>query len=321
MNQSTEDLLTGAKQIVEHLKRSGLHWLPKSNDHWATAWSTSDSDFNASLPFRPSEMPADASVHAPVFTAARTPELIPEASVVRAAELGSVPSASLGSTDPRNVPSQVQLPAGLAPSSTLAIAGESWVGNSLPLQERSAIFHSLQSQVIACRKCEELACSRKQTVFGVGSLEAKVAFFGEAPGADEDRQGEPFVGAAGQLLNKIIAATKLKREEVYILNSLKCRPPGNRTPVDQEIANCRPFFESQLDVIQPEFIVCLGAVAARAVLQSNDSVGRLRGRFHRYRKARVLVTYHPAYLLRNESAKKLVWDDMQLLMKAIGISP
>lgn len=143
--------------------------------------------------------------------------------------------------------------------------------------------------------------------------------FGEAPGADEDRIGEPFVGAAGQLLDKILVASGLKRPEVYILNSLKCRPPNNRTPAEAEIENCRPFFEAQLETIQPEYIVCWGAVAVRAVLGSTDSVGRLRGKFHSYRGAKVLVTYHPSYLLRTPDAKKLTWEDMKMLMKDMGI--
>ncbi len=131
--------------------------------------------------------------------------------------------------------------------------------------------------------------------------------------------GIPFVGRAGQLLDKIIVASKLKREDVYILNSLRCRPPGNRTPTDAEIEACRPFFEKQLAIVQPDYIVCLGSVAVRAILKTTETVGRLRGRFHSYRKAKVLVTYHPAYLLRNESAKKLTWEDMQILMKELGI--
>lgn len=144
--------------------------------------------------------------------------------------------------------------------------------------------------------------------------------FGEAPGADEDRIGEPFVGAAGQLLDKILVASGLKRSEVYILNALKCRPPNNRTPTETEIENCRPFFESQLEAIQPEYIVCWGAIAVRAVLGSTDSVGRLRGKFHAYRGAKVLVTYHPSYLLRTPDAKKLTWEDMKMLMMDMGIS-
>ncbi len=140
-----------------------------------------------------------------------------------------------------------------------------------------------------------------------------------SPGAEEDKTGEPFVGPAGQLLTKIIEATTMRRENVYILNSLRCRPPMNRTPTDIEVENCRPFFEAQLEVLQPEYIVCLGAVAVRAVLRRTEPIGRLRGKFYTYGGAKVLVTYHPSYLLRNPDVKKLVWQDMQLLMRELGI--
>ena len=177
----------------------------------------------------------------------------------------------------------------------------------------------LSQEVAACQACEELCSKRTQTVFGVGNPEARLCFFGEGPGADEDRLGEPFVGKAGQLLDKIIAACTMKREDVYILNTVKCRPPGNRNPAEDEIANCRPFFERQFEIIQPEFICCLGSVAAKTLLNSTQSVGRMRGQFFDYNGAQVIVTYHPAYLLRNPSAKKDVWQDMQMLLKAMGI--
>ncbi len=194
-----------------------------------------------------------------------------------------------------------------------------WMSRSLPVEERQLAFQSLNDQVTACRKCEDIVCRRQQTVFGVGAIHARVVMFGEAPGAEEDRLGEPFVGPAGQLLDKILVASGLKRPEVYIVNALKCRPTNNRTPTDVEIENCRPFFEAQLETIQPEYIVCWGAVAVRAVLGSTDSVGRLRGKFHDYRGAKVLVTYHPAYLLRTPDAKKLTWEDMKMLMKDMGL--
>ena len=181
------------------------------------------------------------------------------------------------------------------------------------------LLDELDTQVRACQLCRELACARKQTVFGVGSARPRVVFFGEAPGADEDRQGEPFVGRAGQLLTKIIEACGWKRSDVYIMNVLKCRPPDNRNPTPKEVENCRPFFERQLDILRPEYIVCVGTVPAQALLQTTDSVGKLRGRFHRYKDSTVLVTYHPSYLLRNPSAKKYVWDDMQMLLKHMGL--
>lgn len=188
-----------------------------------------------------------------------------------------------------------------------------------PHQDRAAALEVLQREVAACTRCKELAEARTQTVFGVGNPQARLCFLGEAPGADEDAQGEPFVGRAGQLLTRIIEACTLKREDVYILNVLKCRPPGNRNPAPEEVANCRGFLDRQLEIIRPEFICCLGAVAATTLLETSTSIGRMRGRFVNYRGIPVICTYHPAYLLRNPSAKKLVWEDMQLLMGKMGI--
>jgi DNA polymerase len=185
--------------------------------------------------------------------------------------------------------------------------------------ERTAALAVVAREVAACTRCPELARTRRQTVFGVGNPHARLVFCGEAPGEDEDRQGEPFVGRAGQLLNKIIAACTLRREDVYILNILRCRPPGNRTPLPVEAANCREYLDRQLDIIQPEFICCLGAVAAQNLLYTTASIGKLRGRFHDCKGAKVLCTYHPAYLLRNPDAKRPTWEDMQLLMAEMGI--
>jgi DNA polymerase len=162
--------------------------------------------------------------------------------------------------------------------------------------------------------------TRTQIVFADGPPGVELCFVGEAPGADEDAQGLPFVGAAGQLLNKIIVACGLKREEVYICNILKCRPPGNRTPLPNEAANCRGFLERQLDLVQPKFICALGGSAATNLLQTTLSLGKLRGKFHDYRGIPVMVTYHPAYLLphRAPEKKRDVWEDMKMLLKAMG---
>jgi DNA polymerase len=143
---------------------------------------------------------------------------------------------------------------------------------------------------------------------------------GEAPGADEDRLGEPFVGRAGKLLTDIIEkGMQLKRSDVYILNVLKCRPPDNRTPTDEEVANCREYFERQLELLQPEFICCLGATAVRALLNNKQPLGRLRGQWFNYGNSRVIVTYHPSYLMRNPPAKKDTWQDIQLLMREMQL--
>lgn len=206
-----------------------------------------------------------------------------------------------------------------------AAAGDSiCVGQPYPPairpDERPGYLKVLSAEVAACQKCVELAKQRTQTVFGVGHHQPRVCFLGEAPGSDEDRLGEPFVGAAGQLLNKIIVASNLTREEVYILNTVKCRPPGNRNPSDTEMGNCWHFAVRQLEILQPEFIVCLGAVAVRGLLNTKSSISRLRGKFHRYRGSRVVVTYHPAFLLRDPRAKPQVWEDMRMLMREMGVS-
>jgi DNA polymerase len=177
----------------------------------------------------------------------------------------------------------------------------------------------IRQEVVGCTRCPELASTRTQTVFGVGNPQARLCFLGEAPGADEDKRGEPFVGRAGQLLTKIIEACTLKREDVYILNVLKCRPPDNRTPLPDEVANCRGYLDRQLEVIRPEFICCLGGVAAQRLLDTTDTIGRLRKRFFERGGIKIICTYHPAYLLRNPAAKREVWDDMKMLMREMGV--
>ena len=171
-------------------------------------------------------------------------------------------------------------------------------------RKRQQALDVIGAEVADCRQCAELASTRTQTVFGVGNPSARLVFLGEATGADEDRQGEPFVGRAGQLLTKIIEACSLHREDVYILNILKCRPPGNRNPAPDEAAHCSDYLRRQLGIIRPEFICCLGAVAAQNLLQTTVTIGRLRGTFHPLGDSKVIATYHPAYLLRNPSAKK-----------------
>ena len=167
----------------------------------------------------------------------------------------------------------------------------------------------------------ELVRTRRQTVFGVGNPHARLVFLGEAPGADEDRQGEPFVGRAGQKLNEIIVnGMKMRRQDVYILNILRCRPPENRLPLPIEAASCREYLDAQLAIIQPEFICCLGACAAQNLLQTDTPIGRLRGRLHDFHGIQVLCTYHPAYLLRNPAVRRQVWDDILILMAAMGIA-
>jgi uracil-DNA glycosylase len=185
-------------------------------------------------------------------------------------------------------------------------------------EKRKALQELNEKHVVGCPRCPVLVRNRTQTVFGVGNPDAALVFVGEAPGADEDAQGEPFVGAAGRLLNRIIEACAMKREDVYICNILKCRPPGNRTPLPDEIANCFPYLEQQLAIIRPKFLCALGAVAAQALLGTTQSIGKLRGRFHSYQGIPVLCTYHPAYLLRSPEKKREVWEDMKMLLARMG---
>jgi DNA polymerase len=165
-----------------------------------------------------------------------------------------------------------------------------------------------------CQRCG-LAQHRRNIVFGSGSPKARLVFVGEGPGYEEDQQGQPFVGPAGQLLTKIIGAIKLTREQVYICNIVKCRPPQNRNPRPDEIKTCYSFLDRQIDAIQPDFICALGSIAAQSLLNTSEPISKLRGRFFDYRGIKLLSTYHPAYLLRNTDMKRRVWDDMKMLMK------
>jgi DNA polymerase len=194
--------------------------------------------------------------------------------------------------------------------------------------EKAAAFAALRERALACAKCAHLASSRKSVVFGVGSIDAQLMFVGEAPGADEDGQGEPFVGKAGQLLTKIIQATGLSRAEVYIANILKCRPDtpgqsaGNRKPTPDEMATCIPYLHEQIDLIRPRVIVALGATAVEGLLGKTPGITKLRGTWKTYRGTPLMPTYHPAYLLRNQamSEKRKVWEDMLAVMEKLGMA-
>jgi uracil-DNA glycosylase len=184
---------------------------------------------------------------------------------------------------------------------------------------------SVQTRVAACTKCSHLACTRTQTVFGVGNPNAELMFVGEAPGAEEDAQGEPFVGRAGQLLTRIIQTMGFARRDVYIANILKCRPDmpagsfGNRAPTPVEMQTCRPYLVEQIDIIQPKIVVALGAVAVEGLLGTRGAMRDLRGKWHSYNETPLMITYHPAYLLRNQapSEKRKVWEDMLLVLERL----
>jgi len=211
---------------------------------------------------------------------------------------------------------------------SLALPGETVPAAPLDPQAKAAAFAALRERALACVKCAHLASSRKNVVFGVGSIDAQLMFVGEAPGADEDEQGEPFVGKAGQLLTKIIQATGLQRAEVYIANILKCRPDtpgqsaGNRKPTSDEMATCIPYLHEQIDLIRPRVIVALGATAVEGLLGKTLGITKLRGSWKTYRGTPLMPTYHPAYLLRNQamSEKRKVWEDMLQVMEKLGMS-
>ncbi len=220
------------------------------------------------------------------------------------AVVGPLTSAGEGriATTPREVCGEPRL-VGLGSRPTMAAKGD-WA--------------ELEAMAKACRKCGELARTRKNVVFGVGNRKAELMFIGEAPGADEDEQGEPFVGRAGQLLTKIIEAMGFKREEVYIANILKCRPPNNRPPLPDESANCLPYLLRQIELVKPKVMVALGATAVRSLLGDETGITKMRGNWYEFHGVPIMPTFHPAYLLRNPPAKKYVWADMKTVIAKLG---
>lgn len=216
-------------------------------------------------------------------------------------------------------------PASPMPVSVTAMFDKSRIPYETPViepSERPALLQVIADEVAACTRCPHLAATRTQTVFQSGTPSARLMFVGEAPGADEDRLGEPFVGRAGQLVTDMLTkGMGLSRSEVYIANVLKCRPPENRTPIPEEMDNCLGFLDRQIEIVRPEFICLLGKTAVTALLRSALPMKSLRGRWFRYRDIPTMVTYHPAYLLRNPPAKKETWDDLKMLMKEMGLTP
>ncbi|MEM9368319.1 MAG: uracil-DNA glycosylase [Planctomycetota bacterium] len=280
---------------IAHLQRSGVRMLPRPIPEHVSQWQSMLSAAATSAPTARSDRPVTQSV---------------------------TPAGVESQTDARSVspsiPASVRPATRLEPVAKVVALAESYP-MPLPVVDRQSRMEGLAESVQACTRCPELSRCRTQTVFGEGSLEPRFVFFGEGPGADEDRTGRPFVGRAGELLNKMITACRLRREDTYILNTVKCRPPGNRNPDASEIEQCREYYQQQLELLQPEYIVCLGAVAARTLLQTKLSVGRLRQRIHRYRDSKVIATYHPAYLLRNPDAKRAAWADLQMMLRDAGL--
>jgi uracil-DNA glycosylase len=234
------------------------------------------------------------------------PITLEEEPVKQSEEIASVPLA--------DAPDEHALPTSVSPT----VSSKETV---LPvIQDKRAALQVIREDIGDCTRCK-LHPHRTNIVFGVGNLNPDLMFVGEGPGADEDAQGEPFVGRAGQLLNNMITAMGIRREDVYIANVVKCRPPGNRTPEKDESDTCGPFLLRQIDVIRPKAIVALGATAAKCLLAFNDSLGNLRGRWYDYKGMKLAVTYHPAYLLRDPARKKDTWQDLQMVMKYLGLKP
>jgi DNA polymerase len=247
------------------------------------------------------------------------------------------PQKSFESQKTSAAPARSVVPATRAPEPQAAKAvdalleppGETVHDQKSPLdpQVKAAAFAALRERALACTKCTHLASSRKSVVFGVGNPDAQLMFVGEAPGADEDEQGEPFVGRAGELLTKVIQATGLQRSDVYIANILKCRPDmpaqssGNRKPTPDEMATCIPYLHEQIDLIRPKVLVALGATAVEGLLGKTIGITKLRGNWKTYRGIPLMPTYHPAYLLRNQavSEKRRVWEDMMAVMEKLGM--
>jgi DNA polymerase len=289
-------------QYLEHLGKLGIRNLPKPHSNLKEVlvdWSD------------PAPKTTQAAQAAQAVQGAPEAKLAHDAPVPLKPRPAATVQSPVQASPPVSLPNVPKKPSGPQVESP-------WLTPARNGAERTDALAALKLKVEGCRMCNELACGRRQTVFGVGPVTTRFVMVGEAPGAEEDRVGEPFVGPAGQLLDKILVATGIPREQVYILNTIKCRPPNNRVPSEVELENCRPFFEEQLEILQPEYIVCWGATAVRAILGTSEPVGKLRGRFHWYQKAKVVVTYHPSYLLRAPEAKKLTWEDMKMLMRELG---
>jgi DNA polymerase len=252
---------------------------------------------------------------APTTVAPGLPDVAPATQVVAPGTEGVAPC-----TSPQVPAFALRAPAGTPSSAPGPSPQAPGPRPQTPGFDPAVVLAALRAEIGPdCSRCKLHALGRRQVVFGIGNPNARLMFVGEGPGADEDIQGEPFVGRAGQLLTNIIKAMGLAREAVYIANVVKCRPPGNRAPEPDEVATCGPFLERQIDAIGPEVIVALGASAAQALLQTKGPISRLRGQVLSYRGARLVPTFHPAFLLRSPERKRDVWDDMKKVMAMLGL--
>jgi DNA polymerase len=296
MSDAYTQLLDAAIRHVEELQSRGVRFAPVSRE---TVAELSKPRPARSAPVPGSRQAAVSTPPPPVFPRSAAPSPRPS------------PPPALESTLALGLPGEIP-PVPVTPA--------------LSPEAKAAAFADLRARALACMKCPHLAAARKTVVFGVGSIDAELMFVGEAPGADEDAQGEPFVGRAGELLTKIIQAMGLKREEVYIGNILKCRPDtpgqlaGNRKPTPEEMRTCIPYLHEQIDLIRPRVVVALGATAVEGLLGKTLGITKLRGQWQTWRGIPLMPTYHPAYLLRNQamSEKRKVWEDMLAVLGRLG---
>jgi len=345
MSDAYHELLDAAIHQLQELKTQGVRFVPVTRETLAALSSAPRPIAKQSTPAAPLPRTADIPVRSNANSQAGISSSVAGTSPV-APDRGSVSrsnttnqvapsSATTGTVSPivshhsaaktdgwdkaglRATPISLPLPGETTPVSAPALSPEA----------KAAAFAELRQRALACVKCEHLASSRKNVVFGVGNIDAQLMFVGEAPGADEDAQAEPFVGKAGQLLTKIIQATGLQRGDVYIANILKCRPDtpgqsaGNRKPTPEEMQTCIPYLHEQIDLIRPKVLVALGATAVEGLLGKTVGITRLRGIWHTYRGIPLMPTYHPAFLLRNQalSEKRRVWEDMLQVMEKLSM--
>ncbi len=293
MSDAYNQFLQAAIQHLQDLKAQGVQFVPVSNETLAGL----------------------AAGKSAGLSAAKAP-------LSKPARIAAAPATPAGVMSKQAPPiiSQTQAPTVSATAAISSSAAETPVA-------KAAAFAELRRRALACTKCAHLVSARQNVVFGVGSLDARLMFVGEAPGADEDQQAEPFVGKAGQLLTKIIQAMGLRRGDVYIANILKCRPDtpgqasGNRKPTPEEMQTCIPYLHEQIDLIKPEVLVALGATAVEGLLGKTLGITRLRGNWRSYRGTPLMPTYHPAYLLRNQalSERRRIWEDMLQVMEKLGM--
>jgi uracil-DNA glycosylase len=267
------------------------------------------------------ESGADVSDGAPVYdeAAALAAEALRHLEWLAAAGVRELPPAPLvkpANPSPQSRPGEGGAPDRTPPRTTERRSHDTPPHDARP-EDAAAALAAVRQELGDCTRCK-LSGGRHHLVFGVGDPRAELAFVGEGPGEEEDRQGEPFVGRAGQLLTRMIEAMGYARADVYIANVVKCRPPGNRNPEPDEIEACEPFLRAQLAAIRPKVIVALGKFAAQTLLRSTTAISRLRGRWHEYEGVKLMPTFHPAYLLRSPEEKKKAWDDLQLVMKELG---